>query len=88
MKKELKRLERLNKECEKENEKLVRINKVLEERANLNTIDNYYIALIQDYAKEEAQKAVREMLQKPIEMTIEQIEEASGHKVKIVRNGE
>lgn len=86
MKKELERLKRANKEFEKANERLTRINRTLEQRAEQNTIDTYYICLIREYAREEAQKAVREILQKPIEMTIEQIEEAFGHKIKIVNS--
>lgn len=66
-------------------DRLRRENKVLKQRAEQNVIDTYYVCLIRDCAREEAQKAVKEILQKPIEMTIEQIEEAFGHKIKIVK---
>ena len=41
-----------------------------------------------EYAAFEARKAVEAILQKPIEMTIEQIEKAFGHKIKIVNSKE
>ena len=69
-------------------ERLKRENKLLQQRAEHNQIDAYYVSLIRDYAKLEAKKAVEEILQKPIEMTIEQIEEAFGHKIKIVNSKE
>ena len=47
-------------------------------------LDKYYIDLIHDVAKHEAEVAVANMLQHPIEMTLADIEKAFGHKIKIV----
>ena len=61
----------------------------LEEKVRAsNAIDEYYLALIKDYAESEAEKAVAKILEKPIEMTIEDIEKAFNHKVKIVNSKE
>ena len=48
-------------------------------------VERYYIDLIRDCAQQEAEAAVAKMLEKPIEMTIEDIEKAFSHKVKIVQ---
>ena len=69
-------------------EKLKKENELLRKRADHNQIDTYYISLIREYAAFEARKAVEAILQKPIEMTIEQIEKAFGHKIKIVNSKE
>lgn len=71
-------------------EDLVRRIEALEEKLDKkldvhNGIERYYIDLIKCYAEQEAQAAVAKMLEKPIEMTIEDIEKAFNHKVKIVQ---
>lgn len=48
------------------------------------SLERYYIDLIHDCAQSEAEHAVAQMLQHPIEMTIEDIEKAFSHKVKVV----
>lgn len=48
------------------------------------TIQRFYIEFIQDHVKTEVKKQLSEMLQLPIEMTIEDIEKAFNHKIKIV----
>lgn len=73
---------------DKEIKRLKRENELLRQRAELNKIDAYYISLIRQYAEEEAIRAVENILKTPIEMTHEEIEEAFGHKIKIVNSKE
>lgn len=49
-----------------------------------NEVEEYYTEFIRDCSKEEAWKAVEDILRHPIEMTVEDIEKAFGHKIKIV----
>jgi len=57
---------------------------VIEKHETHKGIEKYYVSLINDKVKEATKAAVAEMLHHPIEMTIEDIEKAFNHKVKIV----
>lgn len=66
--------------------------KRLEERVsfleqNMKThkqLEDFYLNFIIEQSERFARLAVQEMLQHPIEMTMKEIEEAFGHKIKIV----
>lgn len=47
-------------------------------------IEYYYIDLIKEHTAAETERVVAQLLQRPIEMTIEDIEKAFNHKIKIV----
>lgn len=62
------------------------LEKRLDKKLELHeSLEQFYIDLIHDCAEREANVAVAKMLENPIEMTIEDIEKAFGHKVKIVQ---
>ena len=66
--------------------RIERLEKVVAEmQIGHECINKYYIDLIRECAEVEAKAAVAKMLEKPIEMTIEDIEKAFNHKVKIVQ---
>ena len=54
------------------------------EAFNHQCIESYYVDLIREMAEVFARKAVEEMLKNPIEMTLDDIEKAFNHKIKIV----
>lgn len=68
--------------------RVARLEKILEGLELHKSIERFYVDMIRTCAEEEAEAAVGRMLQHPIEMTIEDIEKAFSHKVKIVRSKE